>query len=314
MKGGTANMCKLFIAAGPMRRETVLRFIQRAASTFAKSQRDGFGFVAYGPEGVATGRYLEPSNYPGFRANLPAWIDAPLKESGEIPALTTALVCHGRTATSRVTLDNVHPFQRGSTFLCHNGILRFVGDGPEPAARHGCDSDSFLTWLWSRRSSAAAWDATAAAWTGYGVFGIIDSKRGRLTVAKCGDGRLSYAAGERLHLWSTDAADLQSIAGKGTKADPTLGKPFSMRARTRCVFDVSRRAVRLLEIKDWQGFGERVRDTDWFRSMGQPSPSAAAPLARTPRRWEALAREDSFPDWDPTPTPTPTPSVPEVLP
>jgi len=290
-------MCKLFIAAGRLSRADTLGLIAKAAQVFSRTQRDGFGFVAYGPGGTAVGRYLQPSNYPGFGSILPGWVDVDRAESGKLPAVVTALVCHGRTATSRVMLGNVHPFAAKDAVLAHNGVLSWIGPGPAPKAAHGCDSEQFLNWYPSRKDP---WAETSSHWSGYGVFGIIDPKRGRLTVAKCGSGRLSYSAADSgTHYWSTEDSDVETIAG----AVEPAGRAFPMRSRTRCVFDVSGRGrkVRLVDLEDWQGFGERERDVDWFRSMGQSSGGSG----RSSRRSVAtspLAR-DGFPDWEPTTVP-----------
>lgn len=283
-------MCKLFIAAGRLSRADTLSLIAKAAQVFSRTQRDGFGFAAYGPGGTAIGRYLQPGNYPGFGSILPGWVDVDRSESGKLPAVVTALVCHGRTATSRVTLANVHPFASKDAILAHNGVLSWIGPGPAPKAANGCDSEQFLNWFRVRKNP---WTETSENWSGYGVFGILDPKRGRLTVAKCGSGRLSYAAADSgTHYWSTDSVDVETIAG----AVEPAGRAFPMRSRTRCVFDVRSRKVRLVELKDWSGFGERERDVDWFRSMGESGGGgrssrrsvSAAPLAR-----------DGFPDWEP---------------
>jgi hypothetical protein len=286
-KGGTTSMCKLFVACGRLSRADALSLIAKAAQVFSRTQRDGFGFVAYGPGGaIAIGRYLQPANYPGFGSVLPGWVDVDRSESGRIPEIVTSLVCHGRTATSRVTLGNVHPFCAKDSILAHNGVLSWIGPGPAPKSSNGCDSEQFLNWY---RSLKDPWGETAAHWSGYGVFGIMDPKRGRLTVAKCGSGRLSYAQSEGgTHYWSTEDSDVGSIVGD---VEP-IGRAFPMRSKTRCVFDVRARKVRLVEVKDWQGFGERERDADWFRSMG-----ADKSPRRTRVEWKA--DRDSFPDWEP---------------
>lgn len=297
MKGGKLKpMCKLFIACGRLSRTDTLSLIAKAAAVFSRTQKDGFGFVAYGPGGTAVGRYLQPNNYPGFGSILPGWIDIDRTESGKIPPIVTALVCHGRTATSRVMLANVHPFTSREAILAHNGVLSWIGPGPAPKAAQGCDSEQFLNWFRVRKDP---WADTASHWSGYGVLGIIDPKRGRLTVAKCGSGRLSYASADSgTHYWSTEDGDVETISGA---VEPS-GRAFPMRSRTRCTFDVSGRKIRLVELKDWKGFGDRERDVDWFRSMGE-SPKETSRKYRggwpKPVQSAQLSR-DGFPDWEPT--------------
>jgi len=275
-------MCKLFISAGPITRARALSIISKAATVFGRSQKDGFGFVAYGPAGLAGGRYLVPGQYPGHGVSLPGFVDCVRIESGAVPATVTALIVHGRTATSRVVLGNVHPFEHRGLTLAHNGVLSWIGKGPEPEAPGGCDSEAFLRWF---RPLRDPWSETSANWSGYGVFGIMEPAKGRLTVAKCQQGKLSYASTDAgVHLWSTESSDLEAIAG------PDITRPMVMRSRTRVTFDVRARKARLMEIRDWPGFGDRVRDDLWSRSMGTGGERKKA--------WEPV-RADGFPDWEP---------------
>lgn len=285
-------MCKLFIATGSLTKQQVLKLIEKTASIFSKSQKDGFGFMAYGSNTIATGHYLEPSNYPGFNVTLPEWIDCNRIETGSIPANVTALVCHGRTATSRVILANVHPFVRKSVLLSHNGVLSWIGKGPEPKAENQCDSEQFLNWF---NTQKAPFNNTKDNWSGYGVFGIIDSKRKTLTVAKCGNGKLSYCSNNSgTHMWSTEQNDLDNIANV---LSDSATKPLSMRSNTVCQFDIQRRKPRLLSVNHWQGFGSVVtKSADWFRSMGTTENKG---LAYRKDNWPVQAT-DSFPDWEPT--------------
>lgn len=289
-------MCKLFIATGSLTKQQTLKLIEKTASIFSRSQKDGFGFMVYGSNTTATGHYLEPSNYPGFNVTLPEWIDCNRIETGSIPNNVTALVCHGRTATSRVILANVHPFVRKSVMLSHNGVLSWIGKGPEPKAENHCDSEQFLNWF---NSQKAPFDNTKTNWSGYGVFGIIDSKRKTLTVAKCGNGKLSYCSNNSdVHMWSTESADLENIA-KVLSDNAT--KPLSMRSNTVCKFNIQGRKPRLLSVNNWQGFGSvATKSADWFKSMGQ-TPTTGRQLTYRNDVWPIDAK-DSFPDYEPSHT------------
>jgi predicted glutamine amidotransferase len=280
-------MCKLFIATGTISKQQTLKLIEKAASLFSRTQKDGFGFVAYGSNGtVATGHYLEPANFPGFNVSLPEWIECNRIESGRIPENVTALVCHGRTATSKVVIANVHPFNNKHLFLSHNGVLSWIGSGPEPKAKHACDSEQFLNWFSTLK---APFNETKANWSGYGVFGIINTRAKTLTVAKCGNGKLSYSATDTCHLWSTDSADVEAL-GKVLANNAT--RPLAMRAKTVCRFDISKRKPRLLSVDNWEGFGSvSHKSDDWFRSMGQTSRRTVWPVSGS--------TNDSFPDWEP---------------
>jgi predicted glutamine amidotransferase len=289
-------MCKLFIATGSLTKQQTLKLIEKTASIFSQSQKDGFGFTVYGNNTTATGHYLEPSNYPGFSVTLPEWIDCNRIETGSIPTNVTALVCHGRTATSRVVLANVHPFLSKDISLSHNGVLSWIGKGPEPKATNHCDSEQFLNWF---NSQKAPFENTKSNWSGYGVFGIINSKRKTLTVAKCGNGRLSYCSNNSgVHMWSTESRDLESIAR--TLSDSAT-KPLSMRPNTVCQFNIQGKKPRLLSVNNWQGFGSvHTKSADWFKSMGQTT-TTGRQLSYRKDVWPIDA-SDSFPDYEPTHT------------
>ena len=291
-------MCKLFIATGNFTKVQTTKLISKAASLFSKTQKDGFGFTVYGSNGtVATGHYLEPQNYPGFNVTLPEWIDCNRIETGSITTNTTAIVCHGRTATSRVMLANVHPFISKGLSLSHNGVLSWIGNGPAPKAENHCDSEQFLNWF---NTLKAPFENTKANWSGYGVFGIIDAKRKTLTVAKCGSGKLAYCSNNSgSHMWSTEHHDLETIA---KVLSDSATKPLSMRPNTVCRFAIKSKKPRLLSVSNWEGFGSAFKSADWFKSMG-PLPEQTERKAITYKRdsWPMNAT-DSFPDYQPTAT------------
>jgi predicted glutamine amidotransferase len=289
------TMCKLFIATGSFTKLQTTKLIDKAASLFSKTQRDGFGFTVYGSNGtVATGHYLEPSNYPGFNVTLPEWIDCNRIETGSITTNTTAIVCHGRTATSRVMLANVHPFISKGISLSHNGVLSWIGKWKAPKATNHCDSEQFLNWY---NTLKAPFDNTKENWSGYGVFGIIDTKRKTLTVAKCGSGKLSYCSNNSgAHMWSTEQHDLESIA-KVLSDNST--KPLAMRPNTICRFAIKAKNPRLLSVDNWQGFGSGRKSADWFKSMG---PTEGKPT-RYDRNLCPIQTAEYFPDYQPTDKP-----------
>jgi predicted glutamine amidotransferase len=259
-------MCKLFIAAGKFSREQVLRMIAEANNVFALTQRDGFGFTAYGPKGVAYGRYLNPESYCGFGVKMPPFINTTQIEEGEIPPVVTALVIHGRTSTNKVIVDNCHPFRSNGIHLAHNGVLRWVGEGPGPKAKNGCDTEEFFQW-WLHRKTNNKWSATNKHWSGYGVFGIIDSNTKRLIVAKCGSGNLNWVCdGKDNHLFSTTGHDAMQI---GRAAGIKLAtKSVSMMPKTVAEFSLGGSRASLILNEKWCGFADSIRDTAWDRSMG----------------------------------------------
>lgn len=261
-------MCKLFIATGSFTKDQVLHMLRATNASFAKSQRDGFGFIAYGSKkSAAYGKYLNPSEYLGFGKELPSWVNSNRIEVGTIPKVTTALVIHGRTSTNSVLMHNVHPFHNKGTFLAHNGVLSWKGEGPAPTAKHGCDTEQFFNWMQEQGAAGqdVAWGATADHWTGYGVFGIINTTTGHLTVAKCGSGNLKWVGSDNNHFFSTDGADLLRIT---RAAKFQFSKSADMRPKSRVVFKLNAHGSKVQSVTDWKGFGTRVIDDSWRRSMG----------------------------------------------
>jgi predicted glutamine amidotransferase len=259
-------MCKLFIAVGKFSREQVLRMISETNGLFAVTQRDGFGFTAYGPKGVAYGRYLNPESYCGFGVKIPPFINAIQIEAGEIPQVVTALVIHGRTSTNKVVIENCHPFHSKGIHLAHNGVLRWAGDGPGPKAKNGCDTEEFFQW-WLHRKATSKWAATNKHWSGYGVFGVIDTGAKRLTVAKCGSGNLYWACDDKdNHLFSTSGHDVAHVARAAGISLVT--KSVSVMPKTVTEFAIGGPRGVLLSNERWCGFADSVRDSAWDRSMG----------------------------------------------
>lgn len=287
-------MCKLFIAAGSLSQTQVLAILKATNSTFAKSQRDGFGFVAYGDSGVARGRYLSPDAYPGFGFKVPSFCKSVNIEEGTIPKVTKALVIHGRTSTNRVMVENVHPFKYGSLYLAHNGVLRWQGEGPCPKAANDCDSEQFLSWFFANKED---WTKTEANWSGYGVFGVINTTTRKLTVAKCGSGNLDWAGNKDINLFSTHGADIRSIA---EKAKLKVSHPLTVNRNTLIQIDLRKMSAK---VGAWAGFGSGQRDAMWHRSMGtSPMAERVRFIPSTKSKFDGITvpRDgDMFPDWKP---------------
>jgi len=167
------------------------------------------------------------------------------------------------------------------------------------------------------------------AWSGYGVFGVIDSANKTLTVAKCGSGNLHWAGSNGVNLFSTSSADLLQIA---RKAKIKTGQAINVTRGTVTQFNLASRQPAILSCEAWEGFGETVRDMSWHRSMGLVQEGSAAGYQRgvykesgkpaaiqSPRskidpvvdykpsnkfRGVTVPREtvnrEMFPDWEPT--------------
>ena len=268
-------MCKLLIATGKITRDNAIKLIESAHDSFYSSQRDGFGFVAYGPDGLASGHYLTPSDYVGHKMPVPKFVQRNIVETGTIPKIVSALLVHGRTSTNSVQIENVHPFQRrigkrNNVWMVHNGILRWIGEGIAPVARHGCDSEQFLNWIadhGSKQIPESVWNECNRNWSGYGVFGILEPEINRLSVVKCGSGHLSWLSNcpSGLHLFSTQSGDVE-------RAGKAIGiKGSGMRVQSKSISTFSlfpQGGSKLASVRSWSGFGDSVRDDLWDRSMG----------------------------------------------
>jgi hypothetical protein len=172
-------MCKLFIITGALNRATLKKTLASANEAFAKTERDGFGFVALDSAGKYTrGRYFEPDLFRGFGLGLPSFISGDLTEENHLPNTAQTLIVHGRTATNAKTIHNVHPFIHGREALAHNGVVEFIG-APDEAPTESCDSEQLFTWLHSH-----SWDEALESFAGWGAIAHIDFDTGVLTIAR----------------------------------------------------------------------------------------------------------------------------------
>jgi predicted glutamine amidotransferase len=261
-------MCKLFIATGSFTQEQTLLMLRVINTRFASTQRDGFGITLYGDSGatVAHGRYLNPSMYSEFGSDVPWFVDSKQKESGKVPNITTAIIAHGRTSTNKVTIHNCHPFKNDNIMLAHNGVLDWTGSRRRrPKAKHGCDSEQFLTWLSAGRRNSTNWIEpwldSSKKWSGYGVFGVLDIDRGELVVAKCRTGSLHWSGIGGVNIFSTVSEDVEAVAGI---AHPGISKRRSVKVRPGSVIVYN---VKL----DIPKMTDHTAKWDGFEGMGHDS-------------------------------------------
>lgn len=280
-------MCKLMTITGSLKRDEVLTALKVTAQLFAKSQSDGFGFVAWGADGCAWGRYLKPENFSGWRGlrRVPDWLAGNTSEHGELPSKTTCLMMHGRTSTNHVTLHNVHPFRTGKHFLTHNGVLHWRGKhGEEPQAKHHCDSEQFALWLEKNDPALAH-----LAWGGYGAVFRLNSESGVVTLLKCGQASL-HAAKRQLGVgWilGSSASDVMHVALQSRI--PVQTKALEVPQR----LVPFRRSGAMLDGSHWQGFASERWSHDMYRSLPE------RPYHATQRVMALDTTKEAFPDWDP---------------
>lgn len=250
-------MCKLFIAVGTLTREQTLAALAEVNELFVKSEKDGFGFLAAARDGkVATGHYLNPNAYCGFKsAALPGFIAGPQAEVGHL-ASVDVLVAHGRTSTNLVNLANVHPFHYNGFDLAHNGVVHWTGEAsaePKPV----CDTEKYLHWL---VKSKLDWQGASKLWSGSAALALYERATRTLTVAR--DVSSLYIARRAARagwIMATSAAQLTRVC-----------KAAGIALATRPVFFpkqlITFKRGKLVRHAKWKGLGA-YRSAALFQSM-----------------------------------------------
>ena len=270
-------MCKLFISSGELTRKQVSSALCAANSIFAKSERDGFGFMCASGSRIARGRYLKPDTFTGYLNGFPDWLAGPSAEENRIPSKPDTLMIHGRTSTNAHGLGNVHPFHFAGHWLAHNGVLNWIGQGVAPSP--SCDSEQFLHWL---VSSGLDFDAARDNWAGFGVMGIYNQTRGVLTVIRHG-AKLSIARRANGNGWvfATCQDHLLRICRAARIELDTRPIEFPER-----IITLNRGTI--VSSRPWNGFGHRRWTALDDRSYG-----------RTTQRIECTPELTRFPDYEP---------------
>lgn len=203
-------MCKILAVTGPTSCSKAIDIITRTAKSFARTQRDGFGFVALDEDGNgAWGRYYK--DFEGWHTTKGAL------ELGEIPPQVWTLIVHGRTSTNVVGVDYCHPYKRGDAYLVHNGVLNYTGP-KENRPKHVNDSAALLEWIVGQDyPEPNEWTKN---WAGYGAV-FMAREDGSLRLVKCSTARL-YHTKRRFkgHMFSTDAADIPMEMAKRPDLSP----------------------------------------------------------------------------------------------
>lgn len=250
-------MCKLFLVVGKLTREQTLAALAEVNELFVKSEKDGFGFLTDARGGkVATGHYLNPRAYCGFKSSaLPGFIAGPQAEVGNIGE-PEVLIAHGRTSTNAVNLANVHPFNHKGFDLAHNGVVSWTGEKtaePTPV----CDTEKFLHWL---VKSKMDWQGARKVWSGSAAFALYERATQTLTVAR--DVSSLYIARRKARegwVMATSAAQLTRIC-----------KVAGIALASRPVFFpkqlITFRAGKLVRHAKWKGLGA-YRSAALFKSM-----------------------------------------------
>lgn len=267
-------MCKLYVVSGPLS-DNQAQKILLATNRLFRDEGDGFGFAAWGEHGpVARGRYLNPSAFPGYMTNFPAWLTGPSSEENALPKKLTGLMAHGRTSTNISGLENCHPFYLQGRYLAHNGVLSWCGSNPAPAAK--CDSEQLLQWLCNGGAMETAFENFA----GYGAVADYCQKSQKLTVACDGVASLFIARRANRQGWAmaTTEKHLRSISRAGSLSldTPCVRMPKQI---------VEFYGDKIVSNREWRGFGQREWTPLDTTSMG--------------RLWIRKDEKHLFPDYEP---------------
>jgi len=240
-------MCKLLIITGALHRAGITRVLVAANREFAKTERDGFGFIATTNGTYARGRYFEPNRFHGFGRGLPHAVTGDIAEENHLPKFSQTLIVHGRTATSTKKLANCHPFMFGDEALAHNGVVEWIGD-PASEPEQECDSEQFFSWLKSH-----SWEEAIHDWAGWGAIAHVNIRTGILTIAR--DGAKLYGAKRADSVgwvFATSQEHLKEIckyAGIRLTRDPLL-------LPNNKILSFSQRGE-VTGVEEWIGFAER---------------------------------------------------------
>lgn len=237
-------MCKLFMLSNTskLNKKQLKPFIKRMSVLMTQTERDGFGYAAFGSDGVFGERYLNVDNIDlrGMNGKLAVGPnDADITQCPDIhnsfgaPRPTFGgLVLHSRTSTNTVSLRNTHPFIDDNYAMSHNGIVDDVGEEDiEDLLETDCDSEIILV-----NYSMGGIERVSKTVAGYYALGMIDLKTGGLIVVH--DATSSLYAGwiDKLDSYAFGTTrELVEAAMKFFKASPAAIDP--VRDNIELVFD-----------------------------------------------------------------------------
>lgn len=119
-------MCKILTFSNASKIKNQTKLINTAAKLLSAYEKDGFGYVAQGSQGIFGERTLSPKSFKSdFKTpNFEAPFVSPISNTfGVKTAMTGAALFHGRTSTNDKTLLNTHPINKHGWSLIHNGVV-----------------------------------------------------------------------------------------------------------------------------------------------------------------------------------------------
>lgn len=181
-------MCKLFMLtrATDLDRADTVKLLEKCIKIIASYDKDGFGYVVSGKDGVFGERYLGTSDCSlGLLKNcqpIPEKFQDIFKSAKgdsfyRYSPTDGALLAHGRMSTNTVVLENSHPHWNDEWALIHNGVVE--NEGPKYEMKSSCDSEHLLHHL-----TAGGLTAIETHITGYYAVGAINRKTRELLIFK----------------------------------------------------------------------------------------------------------------------------------
>ncbi len=123
-------MCKLAYASNLKKlsltkKQKLFNHIQK---TLTQSDRSGYGIAAKSFDGkIDIKRTLSVTDLITQDLTTPSFCK-PIGNGDFKVGRASEVIFHARTSTNSVSIENTHPFQIGSTILCHNGVLDYNGE------------------------------------------------------------------------------------------------------------------------------------------------------------------------------------------
>ena len=132
-------MCKIFAIMGFDDPKLIFQLASTAIPELSFNDSDGLGMIGITKDNdVWAERFLNNSDV--FLETPPSDVDK-YQSFGKFNNELKGLVIHTRRATSKVCIENVHPFYNKDTYLVHNGVVPINGLTLNTST---CDSEGIL--------------------------------------------------------------------------------------------------------------------------------------------------------------------------
>ena len=246
-----------------MTEKEIRMVIRGCVNLWKDTQKDGVGWVSVDEKNELHGeRYLYPASFIGAGAMadliatdlvakklIPKRAWSPIGDGRPVPG--GALICHGRSATSKKDLHSVHPFIKKGWVLTHNGVVDKPTYQKGWFNLSGCDSEDLLNCFTEGNGFEDVEDME-----GWAAFFMLTPRSRTLWAVRCATAPLYlswWGTKERgTYVLASDPEHIRTIAKK-IKASATVPVPVNPNIAIE-FFGPGRDEVR---VHDWKGLKER---------------------------------------------------------